>query len=117
MSDSKHKTEDERACDRILIELGRRDAALASSLTELISKPKFTQMSKFEKKLTKLKLLRDRQPDLLREIVAELRKIDGPSGKSGTTSPFIKFLEGMPNLRGSESGEYTEYSGGNYRNK
>lgn len=117
MSQGKNKSEDERACDRILIELGARDAKLASSLTEWLSKSEFAQKTTFEKKLEKVKLLGKRQPDLLREIVAELKKGDGPAEKTGTISPLVRFLERMPNLKGAEITGYAEYTGGNYRSK
>lgn len=110
------KSEDERACDRILIELGKRNARAASSITKLTSSKKFENLSKFERKLERIRLLAVREPGLLREIVVEIKKDQGPSGKSGETSQLINFLERMPNLRGTEGLSYAEFTGGNFKN-
>lgn len=116
MSTKKGKSDDERACDRILVELGKRNARLAASLTEEILRAKFTNISTFDTKFEKLRMLASRDPHLLKEIVQDIKRSDGPSGKSGSTSNFVQFLERMPNLRGADSLSYTEYTGGNYKN-
>lgn len=116
MSTKMGKSDDEIACDRILVELGKRNARMATSLTRELLRAKFTKNSTFDAKLEKLRMLACRDPHLLKEIVQDIKRGVGPSGKSGMTSNFVQFLERMPNLKGAESLSYTEYTGGNYKN-